>query len=684
MDYKVFGTDLDEEALSVASAGHYASASVIDLPAGEQDRIFSEADGEMEIVAKIRDRVVFARHDLLRDPPFPRMDLISCRNLLIYFGPEAQRNALERFCFSLHEGGLLFLGSSESVGTLTTALPAVDAKYRIFCKSSATIAQNFKVFQTAPSRGGSPSPPPVGAEALPLLRACDRLVQMFGSSGLIVSHSGEVVYSFGEVASWLQLPAGSITSKLDSLLPRQSRSAVMLALRQARKTGSAHVREVAAVDGDSNASLEVVHLAAEEDLPALSVLLFGPQHASDETTVVSTVAPDDAALHQIELLESELASSRQELQTTVEELETTNEEMQSVNEELLASNEELQSTNEELHSVNEELYTVNTEHQQKISELTEVTDDLEHLVRATEIGTLFLDKDMAVRRFTPSVRIAIPLRSEDIGRPLGDLSTNLVGADLQDAIRSVIETRKAAQMKVTTTEGVPLLAGVNPYERDTTGGAVVTFVDVRMVENEERRGEEHARLVDAIAGAYDDAVWVADADLRQLKYVSPAYEVIWGRSVDECLQDPRGWFAGIHPDDIDRVEREASERHRTQPFACEFRVVRSDGSDAAGAGARGAGRAALRRWPWSGRRSRDRHHRAGVLRAQQATGADDAPARELARAAAAALSVAAGRRAVAQRRGGRSVRGRSSVESGRCDRGCGPGKVAPLPAQCFE
>ena len=265
------------------------------------------------------------------------------------------------------------------------------------------------------------------------------------------------------------------------------------------------------------------------------------------------------------------------MQASIEELETTNEELQSVNEELLASNEELQSTNEELHSVNEELYTVNSEHQQKIGELVDVTEDLEHLLQATQVGTLFLDKTMAIRRFTPSATMALPLRSQDIGRSLEDLHTHLVGADLASLVRGVMDSGESEERRFTTQSGVPLLVGVLPYRRGSTGGAVLTFVDLRRLEEEGKHAGERASILHAIDETSQEVLWVTDAESLRPLFVSKAYERTWGQPLERCLDGSVKWTQSIHADDRDRVEREFFEKARSGLFDCEYRIVRPDG-----------------------------------------------------------------------------------------------------------
>lgn len=577
IDFKVFATDLDEAALSVASAANYPAAALVDVPAPYRGMFTQQAEGMYSITATLRNRVVFARHDILRDPPFPRSDLVTCRNVMIYFDTKAQVVALQRFLFTLRQDGLLFLGSSESAEPIATDVRPLNAKHRVFRRVTA---RANPVFDTVRTINGPKRREKAGSiEPEPLPRAAERLVELFASSGVVVDVDGELVHSFGEAERWLSIPRGMMSTNIKDLLTPETRSSVRLARRQARSSGEA-VRINPVYDRDGvEAYLEVVHVVGDAGNAALDVILFREAGEAAPSIAVESLELDDAGRSHIENLERELATTRESLQSSIEELETTNEELQAVNEEMLASNEELQSTNEELHSVNEELYTVNSEHQQKIGELVDVTEDLEHLLHATEIGTLFLDHDLTIRRFTPSVRRAVPLRPEDIGRSLRELNTHLVDADLAGLVVEVIEGGEPREERFRTEDGTPLLVSIHPYRRGAAGGAVMSFVDVGQLEATDRDGLEAAELLSTLAETCEDVIWMSDMDSLQLRYVSSSFEDVSGYAVGSILHEPLGWLRNVHTDDRERIEKAFHDDVRTATFEAEYRIIRADGEE---------------------------------------------------------------------------------------------------------
>ncbi len=591
-EFKIFATDIAAQVLESASTARYPASVLEEIPPPFAAGIGSVGEKhELKIAPQLRNRIVFARHDVLRDPPFPRADLITCRNLLIYLKPEAQRAALERFCFALVPDGILFLGASESVEQFGDGFDSVDARARIYSRRAGSRAiPGFRGSSThlrllPDSFGPGRSTPPAFPESA-ITRAVESMIDLLATAGAIVDDAGRVVYSFGDIGRWLQVPRGRVSTDLFEMLPANTVDATRWAIRQAR--GSSEVVRIGSLEIDgSNCSLELLHVGAtasddkDEQLPGLDVLLLRSQEQDARAAAGSRsdeIDLDEAVRGQIDALETDLRSTRESLQTTIEELETSNEELQATNEELLASNEELQSTNEELHSVNEELYTVNAEHEQKISELLEVTADLEHLLNNTEIGTIFLDSAMRVRRFTPSAQIALPLRDQDPGRRITELQSHLVDTDLGSLAKSVLDSGEAVEQQVSTEQGVHIHLRVHPYRVGANiAGVVVTFVDMSRIEEAQRATREQARILRSIEETSRDVFWSVDAESLRLGYLSPSFERVWGQPVDDRLQESRGWPGSIHPDDRQRVEREYLSSARTGEYAAEYRIVRADG-----------------------------------------------------------------------------------------------------------
>lgn len=586
LEYKIFATDIDSKAIETAQAGIYPEVAELDIPSTDFDAIMIREPGRLKVRSSVRNRIVFTRHDLLRDPPFLRADLVICRNMLIYLKPEAQRIALEQLHYSLRRHGILMLGPSETVEPLLKDYVIVDAKWKIFSRKnevrrSGDRDEDFLHLSPAPrSVVRSTGAPTVRPQDHPIVRACERLVAMFASAGVVVAASGEVIFTFGEAGRWLTIPVGTVTTNLADMLPPGLASAVTAALRRSR-TIDAPVRLVdlpSKNPADDGVAIDVVHVPGNDALASFDILLIG-RHPEVGGFPPSTaeIRLDDATRNLVDALERELSASRQSLQTTIEELESTNEELQSVNEELLSSNEELQATNQELHSVNEELYTVNAEHQQKIRQLTAVTDDLESVMASTAIGKIFLDDNLCIRRFTPSASIAVPIREHDCGRSILEIVNYLPGVALGDLVREVMASGRAHERRVVTENGAPILLRVHPISSDGSTSTVISLVDLSSVEAREGRRQESIDMTSLIESVSPDVRWVVDADTLRFRYVAPSASVAFGRPAEELLGDPSRWFEILHPDDRAHFEREFFGRMKDGTFDIEFRIVLPDG-----------------------------------------------------------------------------------------------------------
>ncbi len=583
-DFKMFATDIVESTLSTASAGRYPMYVESDIPRNYFKTLVMHDEDGLRVLPVIRNRIVFARHDVLRDPPFPRADVVVCRNLLIYLQPDAQRAALERFHFALRRGGILFLGPSETIDTMQTDFHVLDTKWKLFSKKTdSRIPTGTLGF---PRFAATRNPPQrAAAKAVvehPMLRVAERLIELFAEAGVVVSESGEVIYTFGDAGRWLRMPKGPVTTDLRDMLPEGIAPALLVGLRRARASAEViHVARMPRSDTSDKEliSIDLVHLPSEGSLPGLDIVLVGNASVRVVREGPQLVDVDEAVNSHVTMLERELQSTRESLQTSIEELETTNEELQSVNEELLASNEELQSTNQELHSVNEELYSVNAEHQDKIAELAQVTEDLQNLLRTTAIGTLFLDSELRVRRFTPSVEIVIPLRDQDLGRPIYDLASHLDGVDLAQVARQVLESDSVLETHAKTKNLAAVLVRGHPLTLPTgeRGGVVLTFVDLSNVNRAFNIEDVDRRTLESALQSFGDVIWIADSLNHAYNYLSPSFEAIWGRQRSTLLRNPDAWFDTIHPDDCERVERELAARGDGRPSEIEYRVVRPDG-----------------------------------------------------------------------------------------------------------
>ena len=532
---RVFATDAHRKSVEQASAGRYAVTALQHVSDERRERYFERRTDHFIVRSKLRQMVTFAPQNMITDPPFTRMDLVSCRNVLIYFRNDVQSRVISLFHFSLNVGGCLFLGPSETTQPYHDEFEPIDPHWRIYRKR-----RSVRLLPATRLPTHTPTPVPrrrSGAAALPapaslpnasLLAAYDVLLEDCMQAAVLVNADRQLVHVFGNAGELIHTPAGRITGDVVALFDGDLRIAVAAALRKTDEDGGRVSVGTVRVDGDRAVRVRARALpGAGTGTPKYSVVWFEPVEprtdaaaaAADDGApapgfgpVADGFAADPAAAETLRGLERELHETRAKLQATVEELETANEELNAANEEMVASNEELQSTNEELHSVNEELYTVNAEYQEKITELTRLTDDVNNLLASTAIGTVFLDGDLYLRRFTPAVRDLMHVRTSDLGRPFDEISRTFVYPELIDDARGVLRTGQTQQRACEAEDGRSLLVRLNPYltaAGDITG-LVITLVDVSSLKRAERKVDQERRLTQEVLDAVPSMVVLKD------------------------------------------------------------------------------------------------------------------------------------------------------------------------------
>ncbi|MFN9088595.1 MAG: CheR family methyltransferase [Gemmatimonadaceae bacterium] len=516
---RVFATDVDQEAVEFAAAGRYGDSIAADMTPERLARWFL-ADGDgFRVSRALRDRVIFARHNLLKDPPLTRMDLVSCRNMLIYLGVELQRRVIALLAYALRARGFLLLGASETVGALSSLFAVIDAKWKLY---QALQPGRYTLAEALPGRARRPlmhtyalpsaaeqtamaarsgAPRSAGEEGL-LEHVFQELTDVLALRCVVLAADFHLLHTFGDVSSLLKVPAGRSTLEIFKLLPR----ALSAALRSALARVAEEQREIIydgieVAPGEPTIRLHVRPLAIGGVGERAYVLFFRSGAIPLARGLPDDLAQDEATMLRVGQLEHELQYTKENLQATIEELETSNEELQATNEELLASNEELQSTNEELQSVNEELQTVNAEYQEKIAELISLNNDIENLLRTTGVGTLFVDRDLRIRKFTHAALRLLNVMPQDIGRPLEHLAAKVPGVDLVGMCRRVMAGGASESYDVVAPGGMHLHVKVLPYLAGDAGmeGAIVSVIDVTDVKRGEERGEERLQhILDSI------------------------------------------------------------------------------------------------------------------------------------------------------------------------------------------
>lgn len=499
---QIFATDIDEHALDVARAGRYPAALLESVPAERLQEYFVEDGASYVISKKIRGMCIFSPHSVIKDPPFSRMDLISCRNLLIYFGPEVQNQVVPTFHYALRPGGYLFLGTSENVSQHSDLFTPIDKKARIFRAREDHLGRARIPFPLDElTRGSNPGRmrSPSTLKGLSFKQTVESVVaDAYAPAHIVVNREGDVVYYSARTGKYLEPAQGVPTRQLFSLARKSLRLEVRAVFREAVETGGRAMRNRVAVENDEGRIQHVTITAApmpsEEDSEPLYLVLFsdqGPVLKADETITFKT---DSTGTDLVAELEMEVRETRERLQSVIEEYETSLEEVKSSNEELVSVNEELQSTNEELEaskeelqSLNEELQTVNSELADKVDALDAANSDLENLFENTRTAMIFLRDDLTIRTFTPAMGSIFNILPGDKGRPLTDLSVRFDLPSLGDDVR-LAATGESLERQFETGDGRNFLVRFAPYRDSNRSaqGAVVTFIDVSTLVAAER------------------------------------------------------------------------------------------------------------------------------------------------------------------------------------------------------
>ncbi len=485
--FKIFATDIDKAALEKATQGIYPLTINKNINPERLERYFVRKDNCLQVIRKLREKLLFAPHDLTKDAGFTRMNLISCRNVLIYLQSDLQQKVLRNLHFSLASKGFLFLGEAESLGYIEPEFQDLDTKNKIYQKRR-DVRLNIpikSIEKTSHQRlPYIPSKSQSENHLEPMLdEAFNAFLAKYKASCFLVDREHKLFHSFNDDINILKVPFGRTTTDITKMIVLELQLPLITALHRAKQDHSSVSYtgiKVELENRECNLKLEVTYHESNKLASDFFAIVIQEDEVPHQPAGEKFEADAEASQRIMEL-EYELQQTRENLQAVIEELETTNEEQQATNEELTASNEELQSTNEELHSVNEELYTVNAEYQSKIGELTELNNDIDNLLRSTDIGVVFLDRDLKIRKFTPAATVAINLVEADVNRPLKHITHNLNCVNLIELLKAVIESQKGLDKEVKLLEeDFHLLMRINPYllEDGKLDGVVISFIDI--------------------------------------------------------------------------------------------------------------------------------------------------------------------------------------------------------------
>jgi two-component system CheB/CheR fusion protein len=517
---QVFATDLDKDAIAKARTGVYPENISADVSPKQMSRFFTKEDSGCRVTSEIRQMVTFAPQSLIMDPPFTKLDILSCRNLLIYLAPEMQKKLIPLFHYSLSPGGVLFLGSAETVGTFNDLFAPLNNKLRIFRRLTSSMRSEPIDFPSsfAPPLPDGTEPRPTNKPQVSLQTLADQLVlERFAPPSVLVNDKGNILYVSGRTGKYLEPAAGKANWNIFAMAREGLRYEISAAFHKALEQDAPVVvrgLKIGTNGGKQFVDISVQRLEQPESLKGLVMIVFTdvaapleikPSTNSAKVGKIPTRSPRQEELerkyHQARL---EAQTVREEMQTAQEELRSTNEEQQSTNEELQSTNEELTTSKEEMQSLNEELQSVNAELQSKLDELLRSNNDMKNLLNSTDIATLFLDPQLNVRRFTTQATKIIKLIPGDIGRPITDLASDLLYPELPGDAQEVLRKLGFAEKPVNARDGRWFTVRIMPYRTldDRIDGVVITFADITAAKTlETKLRERHALLEQHVAKA---------------------------------------------------------------------------------------------------------------------------------------------------------------------------------------
>jgi len=589
---QIFATDLDNEAIETARKGVYPANISADVSSKRLSRFFIKTDDGFRINTEIREMVVFAKHNIILHPPFTKIDILTCRNLLIYMDPELQKKLLGLFFYSINPEGFMVLGTAETLGTQSHLFTPVDAKLKIFKRSVTNQAAELFDFPSSFSRSKAinvekpiPVKPPPNIQIL----ADQLLLQHFSPPGVLVNDKGDIIYISGRTGKYLEPAVGKANMNIFAMLREGLSNEFPAAFRQAimkKEVVVLHNLQVGTNGGTQALNITIQWIDQPEPLFGMVMVIF-------------TDLPKISGLKQLEKkgaktfdnirqqeLEKELQHSREEMQNTLEEMQTSQEELKSTNEELQSTNEELQSTNEELttskeemQSLNEELQTVNAELTSKVDDFARVNNDMKNLLNSTDIATMFLDKELNIRRFTNEATKIFKLINSDIGRPFTDLVSDLVYPEMEADAKEVLRTLVFKQKQIPAKDGRWFSIRIMPYRTfdDRIDGLVITFINISDIKHLEGELLETVQMHRMILNSSTDVILRLSTDWRILEF-NPEAEKFFGKKQKSVLN--QNYFQMFVPEKAQKKSENEMKKLLTEALDTKYKmqVIAAEGN----------------------------------------------------------------------------------------------------------
>ncbi len=538
---QIFGTDLADEAIETARKGIFPVNIQADVSPKRLARFFTKTDDGYRINTEIRETIVFAPHNIIMHPPFINIDIISCRNLLIYLDPELQKKLLGLFYYSLNPEGILLIGNSETLGSQSHLFTSENSSLKIYKRGSSTLNPELYDFPSSFSRpklniseNKVPDKPIMNIQTL----VDQLLLNQFSPAGVLVNENGDILYISGRTGKYLEPAVGKANMNIFAMLRPGFQNDFAIAFRRAvvkKEAVTLHNVKVGTNGGTLALNVAIHWISKPEALLGKLLIIFTDVAKIAESKTAKRGKQTIASVRE-KKLEEELQHSREEVQNIMEEMQTSQEELKSANEELQSTNEELQSTNEELttskeemQSLNEELQTVNAELQSKVDDFSRVNNDMKNLLNSTEIATLFLDKELNIRRFTDQATKVFKLIKSDIGRPFTDQVSQLIYPELTEDAFEVLRTLIFIEKQIPTKDDKWFLTRIMPYRTfdDRIDGLVITFINITESKHAEEKLNETNQLNQLLIELSPDIIIKLSPDWEILEF-NPAAEEVFG------------------------------------------------------------------------------------------------------------------------------------------------------------
>jgi two-component system, chemotaxis family, CheB/CheR fusion protein len=548
-DLQIFASDIDETAIEIARKGVYPDSIAADVSKERLKKFFIREKGVFKVKKQVREIVVFSLHSIIKDPPFSKLDLVSCRNLLIYMDPLLQKKIIPLLHYALNPEGVLFLGSAETIGEFTDLFNLLDSKWRIYKRKAGSSGKviDYPTQQALYALHESPSDEvPTISKPVDLQSLAERKVlDQYAPAAVLINDRYEILHFMGRTEKYLVPPTGKPSFNVLNMARADLKFELTHALNQAKNEKKHTTRKDVRVQYNGGFCIVDLSISPLDDakLPPGLLLVIFEEKTSDhkaQDAAPKTTRKDSTGM-KARQLEEELYSTREHLQATIEELETSNEELKSTNEELQSINEELQSTNEELEtskeelqSTNEELSTVNTELQNKVQELSSISEDMNNLLAATDVASIFLDMGLCIKRYTPAAARIIKLIPSDIGRPLNDLKTSFPQIDLAQQTQKVLDDLNTIETKIESEDHAWYQLKAMPYRTtdNVIDGVVLTLINIQQ---QVSQSEDKIRRFATVLEDSNDAVTVLDFKGRILAWNKGA-EKMYGWTQAEALK----------------------------------------------------------------------------------------------------------------------------------------------------